>query len=119
MRRVIKFLTDERGNVESSLVLVPLVVLFLVGFQLASAVHTRNISAMQAQSEATSRGISGEFEGGDQFIHIDSSGDGQNLDLLVTTQEGRVLDFLPTFLSGVSSNRMIKIHGLAIVENQR
>lgn len=119
MKRVFNFLVDERGNAESSLVLIPLLVLSLVGFQLATAVHARNSMAIEAQADATSRAISGEFDGGDQFIHIDTSGDGQNLDLLVTNRRVRLVDLLPEFLSGKSSNREILLHGLAVVENQR
>lgn len=119
MRRFSRFLKDERGNVESSLVLIPLLVLFLIGFQLATTVHARNTNAIEAQAEATRRAISGEFESGDQFIHIDSSGDGQNLDLLVTRRRMSLVDLFPGFLSGYSANRKIDLHGLAIVENQR
>jgi hypothetical protein len=119
MKRALRFLTAERGNVESSLVLIPLLILSLVGFQLATAVHVRNTKAIEAQVEATSRAISGEFDGEDQFIHIDTSGDGQNLDLLVTNKRVRLVDLLPGFLSGKSSNREIHLHGLAIVENKR
>lgn len=119
MRKISKFLADERGNVESSLVLIPLLILFLVGLQLALAVHTRNTNAVQAQADATSRAISGEFIPTDQFLHIDTSGDGQNLDLLVTSRRKSLVDLLPGFLSGFTSNREINLHGLAIIENQR
>lgn len=119
MRRIRKYLSDERGNVESSLVLIPLLILFLLGLQLALAVHTRNTNAAQAQADATSRAISSKFDSTDQFIHIDTSGDGQNLDLLVTTRRMNLVDLLPGFLSGYSSSREINLHGLAIIENHR
>lgn len=119
MRRISKFLADERGNVESSMVLIPLLILFLVGLQLALAVHTRNTNAVHAQADATSRAISGEFDPTDQFLHIDTSGDGQNLDLLVTSRRMSLVDLLPGFLSGYTSSREINLHGLAIIENQR
>jgi len=119
MRRALRFLSNETGNVESALVLIPLLVLSLVGFQLATAVHVRNTKAIEAQVEATSKAISGEFNDGDQFIHIDRSGDGQNIDLIVTSRRMRLVDLLPGFLSGKSSNRDIYLRGLAIVENQR
>ena len=119
MRKISRFLADERGNVESSLVLVPLLILFLVGLQLATAVHARNTTVMDAQADATTRAISGEFVSGDQFVHIDLSGDGQNLDLLVTSRRMSLADLLPGFLSGQSSKREINLHGLAIIENQR
>ena len=119
MRKVSRFFADERGSVESSLVLVPLLILFLVGLQLATAVHARNNAVMDAQADAMTRAISGEFVRGDQFIHIDTSGDGQNLDLLITSRRLSLVDLLPGFLSGQSSNREIDLHGLAIIENQR
>ena len=119
MRKALNFLADQRGNVESSLVLIPLLILSLVGFQLATAVHVRNNRVIEAQTDATSRAISGEFVSGDQFIHIDTSGDGQKLDLLVSSRRLSIVDLLPGFLSGKSSNREIHLHGLAVVENQR
>jgi len=119
MRKISKFLADERGSVESLLVLVPLLILFLVGLQLATTVHARNITLMDAQADATRRAISGEFMSGDQFMHIDTSGDGQSLDLLITSRRMSLVDLLPGFLSGHSSNREINLRGLAIIENQR
>jgi hypothetical protein len=119
MRKISRLLADERGNVESSLVLVPLLILFLVGMQLATTVHARNTTLLEAQADATRRAISGEFVSGDEFIHIDTSGDGQNLDLLVTSRRMSVMDLLPGFLSGQSSRREIDLHGLSIIENQR
>jgi hypothetical protein len=119
MKRLSKFMMDERGSVESSLVLIPLLVLFLLGFQLTTAVHARNSALMSAQADATTRALSGEFEVGDEFIHIDTSGDGQNLDLLVTARRANVADLLLGFLGGYSSKREINLHGLAIVENGR
>ena len=119
MKTILKFLRDERGSVESSLVMIPLLILFLVAFQLATAVHARNSTVLKAQAAATAKAISGQFEVDDQFIHIDSSGDGQNLDLLVTVRKLKLVDLLPGFLNGYSSHREIEIQGLAIVENRR
>lgn len=112
-------LLSERGSAESTLVLIPLLVLFLLGFQIATAVHTRNIESASAQDEATTRAISGEFLEGDEFVHIDSSGDGQNLDLLVARHRRSVSDFLPGFLQESSKNRSVDIQGFAVIENQR
>jgi hypothetical protein len=99
--------------------MIPLLMLFLVTFQITVAVHARNSTVIEAQAGATARAISGEFEPGDEFLHIDSSGDGQNLDLLVASRKMNFQDILPGFLSGYSSNREITIQGIAIVENRR
>lgn len=119
MKRLRAFCGDERGNVESAMVLVPLLILFLVGTQLASSAYLRNSERMSAQDEATTRAISGDFRSEDEFIHIDSSGDGQNLDLLITRHTLSIADLVPNFLGGASSNREVDLFGLAVVENQR
>lgn len=119
MKKVSRFVRDEKGSVESALVMIPLLVLFLVAFQLTTAVHVRNSAVMYAQADATARAISGEFMENDEFIHIDSSGDGQNLDLLVTGRKMKLVDLLPGFTNGYSSDRRVEVQGLAIVENRR
>jgi hypothetical protein len=110
---------DQRGSVESALVLIPLLVLFLIGMQISLAIHARNVGRIEAQNSASVRAISGDFEEGDSFIHIESSGDSQNLDLLITRREDSVQDLIPDFLGGVSAHREIGVEGLAIVENSR
>ena len=115
----IRIAKDERGNAESALVLVPLLILFLIGAQISLAIHTRNLGRIEAQNNASVRAISGDFSDDDNFIHIESSGDGQNLDLLITRSERRVHDFLPGFLGGASSSREVGVEGIAIVENAR
>jgi hypothetical protein len=119
MKVLLKALRCDRGNVESAMVLIPLLLLFLVGTEIAAASHLRNSERITAQDEATKRAISGEFEAGDEFIHIDSSGDGQNLDLLVTHHSRSLANLVPGFLSGVSGGRTVDLYGLALVENQR
>ena len=119
MKVLLKAIRSDRGNVESAMVLIPLLLLFLVGTQIAAATHLRNSERITAQDEATKRAISGEFEAGDEFIHIDSSGDGQNLDLLITHRSRSITDLIPGFLSGVSSARTVDLYGFAVVENQR
>jgi hypothetical protein len=119
MKRLQHLLRCDRGSVESALVLIPLMLLFLAGMQIATAAHTRNVEKIDAQNSASTRAISGEFESGDEFIHIDSSGDGQNLDLLITHRQSSLTDLVPGFLGGGSSNREVTVDGMAIVENQR
>ena len=109
---------DERGNVESAMVLIPLLLTFLIGFQIASTTHLRNISRVIAQDQASQRGISGEFLPDDEFIHIDSSGDGQNLDLVVTRERREVPWFLPGSSQGTQPGQL-EVSGIATVENQR
>ena len=113
------FVSDERGSVESALVLIPLLITFLIGFQMAYVAHARNVARNEIQNQASVRAISGKFGVGDHLIHVDSSGEGQNLDLLVAEKSGSLLNFLPNLL-GISANqRVVGVNGIAIVENSR
>jgi hypothetical protein len=110
---------EERGSAESALVMVPLLILFLIGMQISLAIHARNVDRSEAQNGASVRAISGEFEGSDDFIHIESGGDNQNLDLLVTSSQRSITNLIPGFLTGTSSNREVYVGAIAIVENSR
>jgi hypothetical protein len=118
-RLALQIARDNRGNAESTLVLIPLLILFLIGMQISLATHSRNVERMQVQDEASIRAISGDFQDGDNFIHIESSGDSQNLDLLITHRTREIHDLLPGLLSGTSSGREVSVGGIAIVENSR
>ncbi len=118
-RLALQIARDTRGNAESTLVLIPLLILFLIGMQISLATHSRNVERMQVQDEASIRAISGDFQDGDNFIHIESSGDSQNLDLLITHRTREIHDLLPGLLRGTSSGREVSVGGIAIVENSR
>ena len=119
MGAILNFLKSTRGNAESAMVIVPLALLFLIGMQISVAAHARNLAKISAQDEASKRAISGEFTSDDQFIHIDTSGDGQNLDLLIVHRESGLIDLVPRFLGEVSSGKSIEVEGFAVIENQR
>lgn len=119
MKRLLITFRSTRGNAESAMVLLPVLILFLIGMQISIAVHDRNIQRISAQDEASKRAISGSFEYGDEFVHIESSGDGQNLDLVIVRKEKDLTDLIPNFLNGVSSTKSIAVDGFAVVENQR
>ncbi|CAN2176482.1 hypothetical protein MCEMRE196_00219 [Candidatus Nanopelagicaceae bacterium] len=119
MERLLGFLRSTRGSAESAMVLLPLLTLFLIGMQISIAVHDRNIQRIHAQDEASKRAISGSFNYGDEFVHIENSGDGQNLDLIVVRKEKSLIDLIPTVLGGVLQSKSIEVDGFAVVESQR
>ena len=119
MRKFLKALSSDRGSAESAMVIIPLLLLFLIGIEISLAVHSRNSARISIQDSASKRAISGEFIDSDQFIHIDSSGDGQNLDLLVTHRQESLQNLFPGLLGSITSGRKIDLQGFAIVENQR
>lgn len=109
----------ERGSFEAALLLLPLTLLFLIGMQLALSSHSRNMEALFAQDDASVRAIAGEFQEGDEFIEIESSGDGQNLDLLVTRRESNLRNLLPSLPSLFGRQAVISVDGVAVIENRR
>ena len=109
---LLRFAKSERGNSESALVLIPLMTLFLIAMQISVAVHARNMEKISVQSVASQRALTGDFQVGDEFIHISNSGTRGGLDLLVTHKESRLPDLL-------GNERSSKVDGIAIVENQR
>ena len=119
MKRIYILFRSSRGSSESAMVLIPLLLLFLIGMQISIAIHERNILKISAQDEAGKRAISGSFVAGDEFLHIENSGDGQNLDLLIVRKESRLINLIPHFLNGEAHSRRLEVNGFAIVENQR
>jgi hypothetical protein len=118
-RSVNKFLNDEKGSVESSLVLVPLLSLFLIAAQLTVALHSRNMEKISAQDEASNRAISGEFKDSDTYLHIYSADPNQNLDLIVSHRKRTLLQIFPGLSNFTGSDLQTDVSGIAIIENQR
>lgn len=119
LRQLWRFTKEEKGSVESSLVLIPLLTLFLIAAQLTVAIHARNMEKVAAQDEASTRAISGEFQSSDTYLHIYSPDPNQNLDLVISHRE----KLLPRLVPGISeltgSDMRTEVSGIAIVENQR
>jgi hypothetical protein len=110
---------SEKGSLEASLLLLPLTLLFLIGMQLALSSHSINMEALFAQNDASVRAIAGEFKPEDEFIEIESSGDNQNLNLLVTRRESELRNLIPSLNSILGRQAMISVDGVAIIENKR
>ena len=68
--RIFQFLQKEDGNVESALVLIPMLILFLIGMQLIVATNIRNTEMALAQGEASARAISHQYQLGDEVLEV-------------------------------------------------
>jgi len=108
-------LRNERGSVESALVVIPLVTLFLISFQLVLSISSRNIEASYAQSAATHNSITGRFEQGDVIIDLDSPDAFNKLRAVVTTHNRALPNLVPHL---GSQDHAVKVHGFSILENQ-
>ncbi len=119
MKSVLSTLKDDRGSAESALVTIPLLLVFLFGMQILVSAHFRNIEKIALQDSVTKRAISGQLSESDSFIHVDSSGDSQNLDLLVARSESPLPILVPGLKEILGFEPMVNIDGIAIIENQR
>ncbi len=110
-----KTLREERGSVESALVVIPLMTLFLISFQLVLTINNRNIEAAYAQSSATHSAITGRFESGDKIVNWNSADSLNDLKAVVSTHNQNLPNLVP-FLG--SKDRATSVHGFSILENQ-
>lgn len=110
---------DERGSVESSLVLIPLLLLFLITSQIAIAIHARDMRAIAAQDGASVAGISGNFSPDDTYIHINSPDPHQNLDLVIRHKKGALPRIVPGLTELLHREPVTDVSGIAVVENRR
>ena len=110
-------LRQERGNVESSLVLVPLVFLFLIAVELIVATNLRNSDFSLAQSDASSRAISGVLSSTDQVIDLNSPDSFTHMKLLITHRKRSLPQLVPGLVALLGGNAVVDVNGAAVMEN--
>ncbi len=106
---------SEDGSVESALVVIPLMALFLISFQLVLTITNRNILASYAQSSATHSSITGQFVNGDRVIDLDSPDAFTELKAVVSIRNRQLPNLVP-FLD--QRDRELRINGFSILEGQ-
>ncbi len=119
IRDVWRIIKDERGNVESSLVLIPLVFLFLIGIQLILAIGMRDADSLKASDQASTRAISGNFSPSDREEKLDSPDRFSNLSLLITTQSRKIPQLVPGLAALLGRDLETDGRGVAVIENTR
>ena len=115
MKSFVKYLHSEDGNVESALVIVPLIVLFLATLQLIATVNLRNVEMTSTQNRASSQAIWQEINQNDQAIKLDSGSPFEKLRLLIVKSEREI----PRIFPGISSllgGKKIQVTGTAVIE---
>ena len=115
MKSFVKYLHSEDGNVESALVIVPLIVLFLATLQLIATVNLRNVEMTSTQNRASSQAIWQEINQNDQAIKLDSGSPFEKLRLLIVKSEREI----PRIFPGISSlfgGKKIQVAGTAVIE---
>lgn len=115
--RAVKGVQDESGSVESALVLIPLLILFLVTMQLGVAVNFRNIDRTFAQSEASERAISGQFIATDRVMQVNPFGTFNSFGILITKKVSSIPILVPFIGSFINRGHRTEVTGIAVLEN--
>lgn len=112
--RLGKHLGREDGNVESALVIIPLMILFLIGAQIIAATNMRNADLAMAQGDAAARAISQEFQTDDEIIEI--GGRIEKIRVLVTHRSHTVPQLVPGLIELMGGVPVTDVVGVAVVE---
>ena len=107
---------DEDGNVESSLVLIPLLVLFLIAIELVVATNLRNSDFALAQGDASRRAISGQLLSSDQVIELDSPDSFAHMKLLISHRNHSLPQLVPGLMALLGGKAVVEVNGAAVME---
>ena len=117
MKRIFqRVVQEERGNVESSLVILPLILLFLATFQIIVAINFKSISHALVQSEATQQAITGRINEGDRTHRIDLYND---IQLLVIERVQKIPSIIPGLAQILGRAPSVNINGVAVIEGSK
>ena len=109
-------LKGEDGNVESALVLIPLLILFLIGIELIIATNLRNGDVAIAQGEASRRAISGQIYASDEVVELSSPDRFAHIRLLITHRRTTLPQIIPGLIALVGGSPSTDVKGVAIME---
>ena len=114
LTRIRAHVAGEDGNVESALVIIPLMVLFLIGAQIIAATNIRNADLAMAQGDAAARAISQEFYLDDEIVEI--GGRVEKIRVLVTHRSHTVPQLVPGLIELMGGAPVTDVVGVAVVE---
>ena len=117
LAKVITSLRKDDGNVESAMVLIPLLILFLIGIQLIIATNLRNTDAALAQGDASRRAISGEIYSTDEVIELDSPDRFASIKILITHRRTTMPQIVPGLIALMGGSPSTDVKGTAIMES--
>jgi len=112
--RIMRTVRQEEGNVESALVLIPMLILFLIGVQLIVATNIRNTDLALAQGDASARAISHQFRTGDEIVDV--GGRIQKIQVLISHRTSTLPQLVPGLVSLMGGNPATDVVGIAVIE---
>ena len=107
-------LRKDDGNVESALVLIPMLILFLIGVQLIVATNIRNAEMALAQGDASARAISRQFQSSDEVIEV--GGRIEKIRFLITHRTRILPQIVPGLVALMGGNPVSDVVGIAVIE---
>jgi hypothetical protein len=107
-------LKKDDGNVESALVLIPMLILFLIGMQLIVATNIRNAEMALAQGDASARAISHQYQVGDEVIEV--GGRIEKIQVLITHRTHLLPQIVPGLVALMGGNPVSDVVGIAVIE---
>ena len=113
-----RFIRDESGNVESAMVLIPLLFLFLCSIQLVMAIQVRNFDQNEVQSQASTRAISGSFDEMDSILNISSDNSFEDQKMLIVSKLRDIPILIPGLSKILGGKLQSDVKGVAIIESQ-
>jgi hypothetical protein len=114
LARLRRHLKQEDGNVESALVIIPLMILFLIGAQIIAATNMRNADLAMAQGDAAARAISQEFAPDDEIVEI--GGRIEKIRLLISHRSHTVPQLVPGLMELMGGAPVTDVVGVAVIE---
>ena len=115
MKKLLKYIHSEAGNIESALVMIPLLSLFLVTLQLIATVNYRNVDMTATQNQASTQAIWQEINPDDQEINLASGSPFEKLRLLIVKTEREIPQIFPG-VSALLGGKKIRTTGTAVIE---
>jgi len=112
--RFMQTIGKDDGNVESALVLIPMLILFLIGVQLIVATNIRNTEMALAQGDASARAISHQFRNGDEIVEV--GGGIEKIRVLVTHRTSSLPQLVPGLAALMGGNPVTDVVGIAVIE---
>jgi hypothetical protein len=110
----------EEGIIESTLVMIPLLALFLLTLEIIIAINFRNIDLTVTQSDASTRAISSVVSSDDEVLNFKSGHSSDSLHVLVTHKRRTLPRLVPKFiLPGDTGNHSLEVTGFAVMEESR
>ena len=114
-RRVISVIKDESGSVESALVMIPLVTLFLITLQLIVTVNFRNIDLTTVQNRASAQATQQQVLNEDRLIKLNSYDFFDQLRLLIVNKKREIPQIFP-WVSQILGGKQLNLSGVAVFE---